>query len=131
MLSGCYLTYTGLYFLRRADVTSIVPAIKLAEEVRDAIEQYGFRQSYRDAYGVVFEHEVALMDTQAVALRGASAAVHVAVRFGADLSITISDHDHTYETEFVAAVKRSIERRLEECCGVRGLKFERAFDWLA
>lgn len=131
MLAGCYATYTGLYFLQRADVAPLVPANEIAEEVHEAILPYGFRQSYRDTYGAVFVHDTSLMDTRATSLRGADAAVHVAIRFGTDPSITISDRDHTAETEFVAALKRSIERRLEECCGVRGLKFERAFDWLS
>lgn len=130
-LMGCYRTYSGNYFLSRASAPTLSETGTLPNTVFDAIEEFGFKPGYRDQSIVVYIHDPGAMPSNVSKLTGATARVHVAVTLTTQPRIAIRDMDNTKETEFVAALKRSLEKHLEERYGVRGLKFERTFDWLA
>jgi len=129
-LPGCYRSYSGFYDLNHAEESSRVP-FSLAAEVRAAITPLGFRVEYRDARLETFVH--ARQDGTTVRSEddGSDADVRVTVVFGDHPRIVVSDPTYSHETELVRRVKAAIEERLAECCGIHGLKFERAFDWLA
>lgn len=128
---GCYRTYSGNYFLSRASVLAPVEPGTLPSTVFNAIKGFGFKWEYQDQTIILYVRDPRGMEPDVAKLVGANARVFVAITFGTEPSVSIRDLDNQEETEFVAALKRSLEMRLEERYGIHGLKFERAFDWLA
>lgn len=101
-------------------------------QVYEAIKPFGFYKQavVPDADFVSFAIEKERMAPEFASLAGASRDVSIAIA-PQDLTITIRDMRHRYETQFVQALKRHIEDRLEQHYGIRGLKFERQWNLFA
>ncbi len=130
-LAGCYRTYSGNYLLKPASMGAPFDPATLPTTVWDAIEPFGFKWEYQDQTVILYTRDIRAMQPDVATLAGANARVLVAITFGRQPSITIRDLDNVKETDFVAALKRSLKKQLREQYGIRGLKFERTLDWLA
>jgi hypothetical protein len=134
ILSGCYTTYSGIYFLDRAQRPASVTFDDIAAQMTDVLEPFGFRKNKLpkelETRGIVFSHYVSDGDKELISLSGAGSHVSISINLQ-NLSITIRDYDNDKETDFTRAIKRAIEKRLQEYYKLRGLKFERQVDILA
>ncbi len=130
LMSACYQTYTGIYFLNRSHDVSRAQAEEIAHDIGDALSDFGFVEK-RQTEGnpmVSFASGQRTIAPQLARLSGSDARINVAI--GLDRpSITIRDMSNTEETEFVKALKGRIERRLE-ANGISGARFQRQKDFL-
>jgi len=133
MLAGCYATYSGIYFLDRAERPQSVTFGDLSSQIADVLKPFGFRKiqlpKEMDDLGPSFSHHAQYGNKDLMVLSGAGARISVVISFRGP-SITIRDMDHDKETEFVKAIRDAIEQRLEEHYRLKGLRFERQVDIL-
>lgn len=132
MLSGCYTTYSGIYFLDRAQRPASVTFDDIAAQMTAVLEPFGFRreqmpQGMNDM--ILFSHERTNEKDKVHAQSGEGARISVTVLLRGP-SITIRDYDNNKETSFTRAIKSAIEKRLQEHYQLKGLKFERQVDIL-
>jgi hypothetical protein len=127
---GCYQTYSGVYFLHRDNPSVSIDVLKL--QLVDIIEPFGF--SYQqifpgDQSSFGFVKKVELIHPEFARLPGAYSNVTIGVG-RSKAFITIRDHDHHKETEYVRALKQAIEERIIILYGIRNLKFEQQSDFI-
>jgi hypothetical protein len=130
LMPACYQTYTGIYFLNRSHEVSRAQAERIARDLGVALAGFGFSEM-REPEGnpmVSFASGQRPVSPDLAGLAGSDARISVAVRLDRP-SITIRDMSNTEETEFVKALKGSIERQLE-ANGIPGARFERQKDFL-
>jgi len=130
LISACYQTYTGIYFLSRSHEVSRAQAEEVADDLAIALGEFGFvekRQTESNPM-VSFASGGRAIAQEFANLAGSDASINVAI--GLDRpSITIRDLTSTEETEFTKALKRNIEGQLE-ANGISGARFERQKDFL-
>ncbi|HHJ18234.1 MAG TPA: hypothetical protein ENJ84_00145 [Gammaproteobacteria bacterium] len=124
------MTYSGIYFLDRAQRPASVTFDDIAAQMTAVLEPFGFRreqmpQGMNDM--ILFSHERTNEKDNAQSGEGARISVAVLLR---GPSITIRDYDNDKETSFTRAIKIAIEKRLQERYQLKGLKFERQVDIL-
>ncbi len=135
LLSSCqYMnlnhTYSGIYFLERSREISLAQAEEIAQSLRVELTPFGFFEAGRAEYPVTifFDRERRTGSAEIRNLPGSEASVSVAIQLaGRYPGITIQDMSNTVETDFMRALKRSIERCLEDN-GIPGARFERQND---
>lgn len=129
-MPACYQTYTGIFFLNRSHEVSRAQAERVARDIGVALAGFGFSEM-REPEGnpmVSFASGHRSVSPELASLAGSDARISVAVRLDRP-SITIRDMSNTEETEFVKALRGSIERQLE-ANGISGARFERQKDFL-
>lgn len=129
-MPACYQTYTGIYFLNRSHEVSRAQAEEIAHDLGVALAGFGFcaMPEPKGNPMVSFASGQGVVSPELASLSGSDARISVAIRLDRP-SITIRDMSNTEETEFVEALKRSIERQLE-VNGISGARFERQKDFL-
>jgi hypothetical protein len=128
LMPSCYHTYTGIYFLNRSQEVSRGQAEKIGHDLGVVLAGFGF-SAMREPEGnpmVAFASGQRTVSPELKKLSGSNARISVAVRLDRP-AIAIRDMSNTEETEFVAALKASIERQLE-ANGISGARFERQQD---
>ena len=131
-LTGCWRTFTGIYFLEpsRADVSASFT--DLASETEVVLKNFGFRSEPlgKEVPGLASWKKVATDAGQYPTLDGADARIVVAVN-SKSLTITIRDLDSSRQTDFVTRLRHELEGHLAQRYGLVDLVFERQWDFLA
>ena len=112
LMPACFLTYTGIYFLSRPHEVSRAQAERIARDLGVALAAFGFSEVHQPEGNplVVFSSERRPVPPELASLAGSDARISVAVDLDSP-SITIRDMSNAEETEFVKALKGSIERQ--------------------
>lgn len=131
-LTGCYTTYSGIYFLDRAERPQSVTFDDIAAQMVDVLEPFGFRreqmpQGMDDMIVFTYDRRSGKNKMQTMSAEGARISIGIDLR---ESSIGIRDYDNDKETAFTKAIKSAIEKRLQEHYRLKGLKFERQVDVL-
>ena len=125
---ACCSTYTGFYWIKKADYPESVDFSNLGAQVGLAIADLGFKRQPPIAPHLVwFLKERGKPESKASGLDGSDARMTVAVDLS-ELYIAIRDFSNPTETEFNKAVRRRIEERLKSRYSVSGLVFDRQLD---
>ena len=125
---ACHTTYTGIYWLDRAQSGPSTTVNDLDAQVDLTLNDFGFRKNRLSTDEVqAWDSGKGPIAPELAGLKGADAYISVAVAWNPP-TITIRDLDNVDETEFVRAFKDRLEKRLEEHYGIRGLRFERQSD---
>jgi len=134
LFCGCYRTYTGIYFLDRADHNATASLAAVDLEVYQAIRDLCFQEVKLEEEELeprfrsrLFRHREEQVAEGCPRVDGAASTVLVTVGWEPP-TITIRDIENNDETEFVRMVKSRIESRLVETYGLRSLRFERQAD---
>ncbi len=127
---GCYQKYSGIYFVHRAKPSISIDELKM--QLIDVITPFGFRYQQifpGDPGSFGFIKKVELARPEFARLPGANSNVTIGIG-RSKAFITIRDHDHDKETEYVRALKQAIRQRLVTRYNILDLEFEQQSDFI-
>jgi hypothetical protein len=126
VISGCFSTYTGIYWLDHAAGREEIDTEALRRSVATAIDGLGFAP-VADGSGTSFIHDGVVPTATSAHLDGADARITIGIA-AKPPTITIRDLKNTRETEFVRTLKSRIESQLRADLGISDARFERQRD---
>lgn len=125
---GCYATYTGVYWITRANHSPSAEFDGLDTEIGRGLAPLGFkRQPLAAPHVVWFLKEASNEGEAGNSLAGSDARMTVAIDLE-DLTIAVRDLSNSTETPFNQLVKETIEETMKSSYAVSGLVFERQWD---
>lgn len=132
LICSCFSSYTGIYFLERSQEVTWTQTEEIVRSLRNTLATYGIYEDDRrtDSKGstavVFFSRRQPASSLNVRKLTGSNA--HISIAIGVDRRhITIRDFSNLVETDFMRALKGSIERELEKN-GIPGARFERQME---
>jgi len=134
ILNGCaYRDYTGFYYLGKYSQNFVAkPASqddnkRIESVIRSIAVDFGFKEDTWIGWGKekIFFSKNTTIKTKYDNLEGAHSAIGLYLNKGEYPSIGISDNTNVNETEFVKALKKELEKRLESIIDMKGVRFIR------
>jgi restriction endonuclease Mrr len=137
-LFGCmYKSYAGRYWIGKASLSFVPkPATEeqnkeIEEVVRSTAKDFGFvedeRLSWMDENVITFGKREQIK-SKYDSLNGANLGITLLFEKGPRPTVGIKDYAHSYETEFIKALKSELEYRLSKVIDMRGVEFKRHWD---
>jgi len=132
LVCSCYSTYTGIYFLERSQEVTRTQAEEIARDLRGKLLALGFTEGdplVDSTGGVIGAHFYKRRGPSSSEVRNLSGSnAHISVAIGLEGPfITIRDYSNNVETDYMRALKSSIERVLEDK-DISGARFERQME---
>ena len=135
---GCfYKSYAGRYWIGKASPSFVShPAPEASNEriekvVRNVANDFGFVEDEKLSWmeeNIITFGKRKKIKSKNDSLNGANPGITLLLDKGPRPTVGIKDYAHSYETEFIKALKSDLESRLGKVIDMRGVEFKRHWD---